>query len=78
MGVRKEYEESTCSKCGGEGTSICGTCSGSGHIVIEDQSVDYIIPITFPICKECKGLGYVNCEKCSGEGTQTTKRKHGR
>ncbi len=53
-------ERGLCPDCGGEGTSPCVRCSGSGG---EWQSGGGVAP-----CEACAGEGAVPCERCEGSG----------
>ncbi len=50
-----------CPDCGGDGTTPCVRCNGSGG---EWQSGGGLAP-----CEGCGGDGLVPCERCEGSGT---------
>jgi hypothetical protein len=54
-------ERVLCPGCGGEGTSPCNHCGGSGG---EWQSGGGVVQ-----CDSCKGKGVLPCERCEGSGT---------
>ena len=49
--------ESTCDKCGGEGSVTCPTCEGKARYQCAND------------CRTCDGKGKVLCTRCFGRGT---------
>src|SRR5699024_7068985 len=72
-------KEVTCDVCDGDGTkpgtskSTCKTCSGSGHVSVE-QNTPFGRVQTQRTCPTCGGTGQEiehPCDKCNGHGTVT-------
>ena len=72
--------ESTCDKCGGEGSVTCPTCEGkaryqcakcggSGTVTFQGSTYE---------CGICEGSGYNDCRTCDGKGKVLCTRCFGR
>lgn len=60
----------SCSGKGGEESSVCGTCNGSGHYAQTIRSMGTIMQ-NIVVCPTCSGDGKViknPCQKCKGSG----------